>query len=777
MKKLILSFFLAIFLLPCFTLASSKMALGVNESIILNAESDLPNPEYKWVLLKNENIVSVETGKQFSYLFESSGAYKLNLSVNSLTDQKIETSSVEILVGDSKQFSKGLNIEVKTLPETLNDTVLLSDKNMKVDFILSESKGEIKEYRIDADINYDSDFDEINDNDIDNIDSDSFKDGSIWSYVYKKEALPTQAKIVLFDELGEKTSKEINIKYFTADISLQKLRAELNTFPDIQADKRVHMFGEKQNISIFAGNSTGKIIEYRIDTDINTDSDGDGKTNNDIDNLNHPSFKTGETFNLELKRAHGDKIIQLTVVSSEGKGSLIQKKFVWDDEPLTQENEFRLFVDNTEPTVGDTVFFGLEGVGNNTDFEIKWDFDGDKKTDKEGNNKYVSHKYNTAGEYEVLVQIKNIEQKFLEYATHKITVKDKEYYATSAPISDFESEIKENKVSFKNISKADETLSNKSLEFEWSFGDGNNSKEENPVYVYKKTGNYVIRLKVTDTTGQNHTKQALISINEINKGFLLEKEGTEIEIDIKEKEPVVVIKEEEKEPTDAVNSSEEVIDNEKTQEVNDSSFFLNILKGLLILIVVIISFLIIYLLIQKIKNPHSTFGEIIDEEKEKMLSILEGRQYEPPHGEIVATEKEVHSAASEILESSERTEKSKGFAENKNQKNSQETINEDDKSQAPESKKADIIDYDEENTLEEEIVPQKDILSEISDDEEADNNTKNDDDIPDWLKEDGDNSADSSNDKNSKDVNLNATGDSGTEGGDSDDDDIPDWLK
>jgi PKD repeat protein len=43
-------------------------------------------------------------------------------------------------------------------------------------------------------------------------------------------------------------------------------------------------------------------------------------------------------------------------------------------------------------------------------------------------------------------------------------------------------------------------------QFFWSFGDGETSEEENPVYTYTATGNYYFNLTITDsTTGCSHT--------------------------------------------------------------------------------------------------------------------------------------------------------------------------------------------------------------------------------------------------------------------------------
>ena len=656
MKKLF-GILLTLLLFPVITFASGKMIIGVGETVTLNAKSDLPSPEFKWVLLEDEKIIDSQSGQYYSRLFQAPGAFKLNLTAQSSFTHEVENSFVEVLVGQSKGFADSLNIQLHTLPKVSADgTLLLSEQQNEVSFILSSSKGNIKEYRIDTDINTDTDGDSNTENDIDNIDATSFSTGDIWAFTYDTEQIPTTAKITIFDNEGRKEEQLLNIQR-KAPGSEEALLAVLELSPSAADDKRVHLTGNSEDVFIFSGNSKGEILEYRIDTDTTIDSDGDGNPANDIDNLNHNSFYTGEVFTLPMKRALGDRVVQLTIVGSGGKGSRIQRKIIWDtSENLEKTGEFEVFADKTSAFTGEAVHFGIDGPIKGDGYEIKWDFNGDKSTDLTGADTLAAYTYDTAGTYEVLVQIKNEEKQLLKYATIQVAVETKpaSTFSTLPPVSDFQFTVEGSTVSFENGSRIDENLLNKELEFEWKFGDGKKSTAESPVHTYTEVKNYIARLKVTDSTGQTHEKQRLIEVAELSDLTDIETPAEETEEEVVEETPVEEGETAETPEEENIPELPENIEKPTTQEGGSIIGFL--FMTLLLLVGIATGAVAVYLIVQKVKNPDYTFGEIVEEEKEKVLSILEGREYEAPSGEILSTGEEVKGDVSDILEESDQAE-------------------------------------------------------------------------------------------------------------------------
>jgi glucose/arabinose dehydrogenase len=53
---------------------------------------------------------------------------------------------------------------------------------------------------------------------------------------------------------------------------------------------------------------------------------------------------------------------------------------------------------------------------------------------------------------------------------------------------------------------------NEGLEFEWDFGDGGLSQEENPIHIYTKPGQYTVRLSVTDSAGYEQTESVVMMV-------------------------------------------------------------------------------------------------------------------------------------------------------------------------------------------------------------------------------------------------------------------------
>jgi len=641
---------LLIFQSPVF--ASAKMVIGEGENVVLNAESDLISPDFKWVLMINDTIVDTQTSPQFQYIFQQAGEYRLNLSVSSKRNTETENTYAEILVGKTYKFTDSLVVNLQTFPEIQNNKIFVAENGF-VSFVLNQSGGDIQEYHIDADVQKDTDGDGELSNDIDNAQDRSYTDGSIWSYRYAIEDLPTQAHISVFDKDGLSDTQTFSVLALNESaqeaVKKKSVLAVLNSAPSVQEDKRVHLQGDTQTVSLFSGSSHGNVIEYRIDTDINEDSDGDGNTSNDIDNLDHPSFHSGEVFEVELKRVFGEKIMQLIVVTQEGKGSKIQKKFVWDnDKVLALQNEFRLVSEKTNGFVGDMFYFSLDGAPITDDYEIKWDFNGDQKTDITSSEKLVSYQYDTIGEYEVLVQIKNENKALLKYAKLAVEIQEKpiEETLTQAPISNFTYEITDDGVEFEDTSTVDPELQDKKLQYQWDFGDDSESTEKHPDYVYKENGEFIVKLTVTDSAGLSHTKQEIVKVTNIISSDTEESEVVPEEVIVEEEEEVVDL---------PVPKKETKKEDTKSSEDSGSALmtFVYILIGL-------IGFILLggiaYLFILKVKNPDYTFSEIIEEEKEKILSSLEGRSYDPPHGEILEAGKDIKSAAQGILNDSEQAE-------------------------------------------------------------------------------------------------------------------------
>jgi PKD repeat protein len=124
-----------------------------------------------------------------------------------------------------------------------------------------------------------------------------------------------------------------------------------------------------------------------------------------------------------------------------------------------------------------------------------WDF-GDGNTSTEQN---PVHEYTTNGTYTVSLKATNEFGNDLEVKTGYITV---EYKDPRSPVVDFTADpvsgVFPLTVQFNDTSTGDPTS------WEWDFGDGNTSTEQNPVHVYADSGKYTVKLTSTNEFGSSY---------------------------------------------------------------------------------------------------------------------------------------------------------------------------------------------------------------------------------------------------------------------------------
>ncbi len=154
------------------------------------------------------------------------------------------------------------------------------------------------------------------------------------------------------------------------------------------------------------------------------------------------------------------------------------------------------------PTSGEaplTVNFTDLSTNNPTSWD--WDF-GDGGTSTAQN---PSHTYNEAGTYTVTLTATNSCGSDTETKTDYITV------TCTAPVADFEGSPTSGEapltVNFTDLS------SNNPTSWEWDFGDGGTSTEQNPTHTYSDSGHYTVTLTATNSCGSDtETKVDYITV-------------------------------------------------------------------------------------------------------------------------------------------------------------------------------------------------------------------------------------------------------------------------
>ncbi len=598
------------------------MEVRIGERVDFVGESAQTSPTYKWVVKKGDDILATQSARNFNYKFNQQGEYAVNLTATS--DSVVENTTIHVLAGE--RYSRPaeedggavlppgvspLYLRLETLPpkDFENNVTLLGDSG-RVQFLMSESSGDILEYRVDKNIFTDSDGDGTANNDIDNADDDSYLTGSVWTAEYRQdESAKIAAEVTLVDKNGKKAKQQVGIR-FRERRATGDPAAAWEILPAPAEDGLVHLYKDPHTVSFYARPSEGNILEYRIDKNIFTDSDGDGDPANDIDNLNDISFKTGDVFEVEYGKTDEQIIAQLIVVGEGGKGSRIQKGLVFGDKPAIpapppgEVSGIRLTADKAFVVKGDTITFTVEGLQQAADqYTFAWDFDGDGETDKETDGiNTVEHIYDFPGVPLAMVTVTDDEGNSADY-TFEMFVKDRQ--VTKA---DFDFEADGTTVRFTDQSTVSMDLADKSLDYQWSFGDTDPASyetqkdqigRENPVYTYSQPGTYIVTLTITDAAQVTDSKSAEV---EVLEGAVGERE-------------------------------EEAVPDE---EDGESSLFVRLLKFALYLILIVVGLALLIiggaLIFFKIQHPDLTFEELVDELKAKLLTKLGASETEgfPP---------------------------------------------------------------------------------------------------------------------------------------------------
>lgn len=616
--KLSIVLVLLIFVSASGVLASGKMEIKMGDAVTLQAE-DFSGGSFKWVARKGKEILSTQSTSIFNYVFNQQGEYEIVLTI---TDSAGGTKSttVKVLVGEryssivaADSAEEGgftgvpVSVSLDTLPtKTSQRSVHILGDEGRVVFDIG-TRDDILEYRIDRNIFVDSDGNGIANDDIDNADHSSYLLGGMWQTRYlASESNKIAAEVTVVAKDGRKAKTQVEIVFEPVPGKEGNVVAVLDTLPALNTeDRTIYVYGELDTVAFYARRSQGDIAEYRIDKNIFVDSDGDGNPANDIDNRNDASFRTGDVWTTAYEKTDNQIIAQLIVVGKDGAGSRIQRAIKFTDRPplvLSEEvvptTAIRLVSDKEFVQKGDPVLFSVAGLIQDVkNYVFDWDFNGDGEIDQtiEGDNTAV-YIYDSPGVPRVKVRVVDKDGNEADFSLNML-VRD-----TAVTMADFEYTVEDGKITFTDLSVVSSNLANKTLSYTWSFGDTDPESYEaqksqigvqNPMYVYSRSGTYVVTLTVVDADQVVSTKLQEIMIAETTDEETI---PTTEETDTKQKK-------------DAGGSI--------VWTVIKVIFYIVLVVILLVLL--IMAGLLVFL---KIQHPDLIFEELIDELKIKVLGMM-----------------------------------------------------------------------------------------------------------------------------------------------------------
>lgn len=605
MRKLLFSL-LAMLLLPLQALASGNLEIEAGKELYLSVGTGTSSGATSWQISKGSQVLGSQEGASFQHRFDDGGKYRVTVSQAQAFG--VRSSYVDVIVREKKIMPLSANIA--SLPQTGSDGVILvPDHHPELMLFFDESTGDITEYWFDADVEVDSDGDGNPSNDIDNTNR---KDNTFFLQLSGNKPEQTM-QLTVFDAAGNEKSTKTTVRI--VEEANDTLEAVLLSRPSAHADGTIHA-KPGEHISVLASHSRGDIIEYRIDTNLTVDSDGDGNPENDIDNKKHPSFQDGSPFSFAATEGADFSLI---VVSPERKGSLLTQDLrLHEDDTgeLSTNLDFSdavLLSSTEEAAVGEEIFFSVLGASGE---KFRWDLNGDGIIDTEGGTD-ASFVYDEPGTYAATVQIgeSTLTTPITIYAAGEQPVIE-----THPPVTDFRYSIEGNVVHFESSSSVDTKLDHQNMMFDWDFGDGEISTEAEVTHTYNAVGEYDVQLKVTDSTGTASKKTIPIQIETITVNTTPDTPPIE-QPPVETNEP----------PTE--------------EEVRMSFPWLTII---LVLLGLFLLALLALLIVRKVQMPDLSFKEIIAEEWDKWFGTHYFKEHEMPKQEQRIS-KEVHEEVEQVV--------------------------------------------------------------------------------------------------------------------------------
>jgi len=195
--------------------------------------------------------------------------------------------------------------------------------------------------------------------------------------------------------------------------------------------------------------------------------------------------------------------VTLTVSNVDGSNTLTKSSYIVVSNVLPAPvTSF-----SASPTSGNApLTIGFTGQGKGSPTSWKWSFgDGNTSTDKN-----PVHTFNKSGLYSVKLTASN------EKGSNTLTKSS--YIAVSSvsntPVSKFSASLTSGKAPL-TVDFTDQSTGSPTA-WKWTFGDGNNSTEKNPVHTYNKSGLYSVTLTASNAKGSNAlTKTGYIAVSSV----------------------------------------------------------------------------------------------------------------------------------------------------------------------------------------------------------------------------------------------------------------------
>ncbi|MGE3278813.1 MAG: PKD domain-containing protein [Candidatus Altimarinota bacterium] len=433
----------------------------------------IPSAAYQWDFDGNGEYERGITGAVVTHRYESPGLYRAVLKVTKN--------------GLSSQYEMLIRVIASTRePEA---AFIFVQNGAEVKFI---SNSQVDSALEDKQLTHAWDFDTTIDTDGNGI-TDDDADSALLSPTYEFDGnRDVFVSLKVTDSVGNADRVTRLIPFIKQDTDrgalgsskVVRLKPVLITNPPRnEVDGKIYVRPPYSDVVFNPKQSEGKIQEYRIDSNIFIDSDGDGILDNDIDNKTHKSWKDGSSFKWTYRESDQPIRAKLTLVDLGGqqKSQVVEVVFSEKDpdfsldQTTSPEEVLNLFenvpvvsftVDTPFAQPDDQIAFDASRTKfpNEKVQEYRWDFDGDGLVDEISFEPTFTYAYPQAGVYEAILEAVS-ERGLLGEYSQTVFIRG----GLTLPEASFEYALADNQLTLTNTSTVDASFNPEEVQYEWTF--------------------------------------------------------------------------------------------------------------------------------------------------------------------------------------------------------------------------------------------------------------------------------------------------------------------
>lgn len=509
---------------------NAELDLVVGEPLFLGVETHLTEPLYSWVLSKDNQILETQAEKFFRMTPLQEGMMDLALTIRAVEGGE-EKHSFPLRIAPRVEIdpvtSNFVRAVIRAEPPAggPEKTVTLPLGGGIITLYLDESTGNIREYRIDSNITFDSDGDGVTDNDMENSVHPSFTTGGSFpmSIVPASGERERIVQLRVFGVNGEVSEARIRV-LFDPSVALTPV---LRTLPPMEQNDTLRLPQEGGIVRFDATGTSGGAIRYAFDLDHNHDTDRDTHPKNDND-FRGTSFELIGTEVAMLLRPNAgatERRISLTAFNAVGEASTRTFTLIFGDGSTLLPEDApppvgpSLNADRDLLNVGSPFTLRVEGAPFQT-ASYAWDLQSDGAIDTETIEPLLLLEPDAPGMLPVRVLLRDANGETLATASREFSVHvegEEENTDGTMPLPGGDDELRIDVVTKGLIAFFQPVLRDGGnfVRFypTWDFGDGSMSYLLTPVHEYEGSGTYEVKLLLTDPVSGREAASAVMTVS------------------------------------------------------------------------------------------------------------------------------------------------------------------------------------------------------------------------------------------------------------------------